>query len=532
MAKLSRIQKYADLRSGISTTIKEDTPVKEQTQTIDTHATHYEDKLKKLESFFNSEAKEDIQSSNDYIPPEPKKKINDELEYKQKESDNNKKNIDDMLNLIIGSFDSAKEQVEEMPVIINKTKTENIINEKEENNVELKKDDDFIKTDNNVESKLEVEPKQEITIENKPEQDDNVISEKPKQVDNQLNSVENSAVEENNKKETINVQVEKQVEIEDKKEVKPESFVKPNNAAVNILDIEKEANQLGKIIDTVNNEYGKPQIVHYKPSEETKEEKTVEDKSADDSNSQTIENVGKTYEAIKDFTNEVASSLKSVIDEINNIKASDDNDVATITNDKTDEDFITNTLVEVNNFNKNEGNTTLEELPGALIDEIRHNIDEEIKNKKIDDEFNNTVTIEINKVLDEIKDQNNDVENIAKPTIVENKTPELDAQLAFENAETKVDTFVNDNSNTNEEPVVEIKNITETMNHSLVNSDVLDDTIPFVVNKDENEEEVEEDDEDKASPVLNIILGVLIVVLLAVLAVFVYYILVARGIIE
>ena len=487
MAKLSRIQKYADLRNDISN-------AREKTLDDNRSVNHYEDKLKKLESFFNSDSKADIQN-NDYIPPEPVKENVQEAQAEETIIDN-KKTIDDMLNSIIGSFDSAKEQVKEMPDIISKEKREEIINGAKENKeiheekVATKEDDIFMDVYNNSDETKESET--EV-------------------IDGEI--VETS---------------EKENEPEQKEEVKAESFVVPHKEEVKIIDIENEVVQIGTIIDDVNKEYGKPAVITYKPKEEEKvaevEEKPVEE---------TIINVQEASATIKDFTNEVASSLMSVINEINDIKSEGGSEKVEISQEKKNSDFVDNTIEEVKNYNKNEGKTTLEDISNALVDEVRHSIDNEIKNRAIDAEFNDTVSMEINKVLEEIKTQKSESTIIDNALNNENNAAEFDTQRAFENAQTNLDTFNIEKVKeiTGEQPVVEIKNISETMNHSLVNSDVLDDTIPFIMDKENETEEVEEDD-DKASPILNIILAVLIVVLLAVLAVFVYYILVARGIIE
>lgn len=491
MAKLSRIQKYANLRNDISN-------AREETLDDNRSVTHYEDKLKKLESFFNSDTNADIHNNNDYIPPEPVKQKDDEIELKETNIEN-KKAIDDMLNSIIGSFDSAKEQVKEMPDIINKDKREEIINSTKESEdiqeekVETKEDDIFMDVYNN--------------------------SEETKEIENEV--IDGEIVEANNE-ESVS---------EQKEEVKVESFVIPHKEEIKISDIENEALQIGRIIDDVNKEYARPAAITYKPKEEEKivEVEKVEEKPIEN----TIIDVQEASTTIKDFTDEVASSLMSVIDEINDIKAEDSSEKVEVSEDEKINDFVNNTIEEVENYNKNEGKTTLEDISNALVDEVRHSIDNEIKNRAIDAEFNDTVSMEINKVLEEIKNQKGDSTIIDNALNSENNAAEFETQKAFENAEINYDTFNIEKVKevTGEQPVVEIKNISETMNHSLVNSDILDDTIPFIMNKENEEEEVEEDD-DKASPVLNIILAVLIVVLLAVLAVFIYYILVARGIIE
>ena len=191
--------------------------------------------------------------------------------------------------------------------------------------------------------------------------------------------------------------------------------------------------------------------------------------------------------------------------------------------------FINDVLKEVDAYNRNEGRTTLDKLPDTIVDEVRHpqglpKAEEEIKT---DNDFSNTVTLEIEKVLNEIKNQGAQVEAPIDNTVVY-KSAEFESDEAFKNAEVKSE--VNEHpvlAKTQEEPVIEIKNINETLSNTFTDANVLDDTIPFVLDKSE----IEEEEEEAPSKVLNIILGILIFVLVAVLGVIVYYILVAKGII-
>ena len=182
-------------------------------------------------------------------------------------------------------------------------------------------------------------------------------------------------------------------------------------------------------------------------------------------------------------------------------------------------------MAEVEEYNKNDGQKTVEEISKTLIENIRHN-KEEKEAIKAEDDFSNTVSLEIDKVLNELSINNSTVnlENVLDNEIVapvEIKPEEFAEKLA-DTIEHPVLAKAKD-----EEPI-EIMPMEETFKQ-----EVLDDTIPFVMDdvKEEDEEEVEYYDDEKPNKILNIFLIILIVILLAILGVIAYYILYAKGII-
>lgn len=200
-------------------------------------------------------------------------------------------------------------------------------------------------------------------------------------------------------------------------------------------------------------------------------------------------------------------------------------------------DYLTQTLKEVNEHNKNDGLTIADEIPSSMVNAIRHP-GEPINSKNSNDEFSNTVTLEIDKVLSEISAQQEfelaRQEQIKAQNIEQSmKTPTSQIRVkepAVTPVKVEEPVVVQQEApiltKTVNEPVVEIKSMEETLTQ-----EVLDDTIPFNVS---NEEEtiIEDYEEDEApNKVLNVILIVLIVILLAILGVIVYYILFAKGII-
>jgi len=172
-------------------------------------------------------------------------------------------------------------------------------------------------------------------------------------------------------------------------------------------------------------------------------------------------------------------------------------------------DFINNAINEVNDYNKNDGRKTIDELSSQLVEAVRH--PENSGLFKSDDEFSNTVSLEIDKVLNEIKAE---AANVVKQAVEE-----------AVKEETKVVADIKPNTAEVVDDGLEIKPMEETLRQ-----DVLDDTIPFVMNAEE-QNAVEELEDEGPNKILNIILIVLIVILLAILAVIVYYILYAKGII-
>ena len=225
------------------------------------------------------------------------------------------------------------------------------------------------------------------------------------------------------------------------------------------------------------------------------------------------------------------------------------------TNETPTNDFVQKALDGANDYNRKAGNVTLDDLPNTLVDKIRHGepvVDNKVN--EIDDDFSNTVSLEIEKVLAEIKSQKAEeekkpvsiveaelVDDIKQPTMeemvqqkpVQEVRVEAPIQPEPVRQEPKQETFEHPVlTKTLEQPVVEIRNISETMNMQRANEDIVDDTIPFNANK--VQEEVIDDEEyedEEPSKVLNVILGILIFVLVAVLGIIVYYILVAKGII-
>lgn len=276
------------------------------------------------------------------------------------------------------------------------------------------------------------------------------------------------------------------------------------------------------------------------------EEKTMTSESTNNNQEEEKKNILSTMQIISEEVQELSDIIgdepvenntpilyrseeksEPVINE-NTIETKKENNIETI-----NDDFVRNTLNEADVINTGAGRTILSQLTDNIVDEVRHpeesgRIAEE---RFADSDFSNTVSLEIEKVLAEIKGQSQEQAVVIEDKPVENNDDIFTDEM-FNNPTTISETFEHPVlAKTVEEPVVDIKNINETFSNPVVDSNVLDDTIPFVVDRNEIDQDDEDDEEEAPSKVLNVILGILIFVLVAVLGVIVYYILVAKGII-
>jgi len=212
--------------------------------------------------------------------------------------------------------------------------------------------------------------------------------------------------------------------------------------------------------------------------------------------------------------------------------------------------ILDKTIKEVNSYNANDGQQTIDSLTKNLVDEVVHAeekpviqpvkqvqpvvqdtvvIEQPVVNQAPvqepvvinqpqaepvyeapaevnDEEFSNTVSMEIDKIIDDL-------------AYVENKVNDVKPAQEEVEAEPVAQTIVKD---VKPDDGIEIKNIKE-----LEASDTMSNTIPFIIDK---ESEEDEDEEEGSNIILNVILIVLIIVLIAVLGLIVYYILKTKGI--
>lgn len=202
------------------------------------------------------------------------------------------------------------------------------------------------------------------------------------------------------------------------------------------------------------------------------------------------------------------NSIKNIIDKVNDeiSKEEEPIDVATI-----NESLKNEIINEVKEYNRQEGNASIEDISNNIINEVVHGKEGQEDTIQDDKEFSNTVSLSIDKVLQEVK------ESIKENNQEETKVFE---QNLKDELVTSLDKPIEEGDD-----VVQILPMEETLK-----LDVVDDTIPFAgLQEEDDEEEVEDVTFSRA---INIILIVLIVVLIAILAVIGYYLLYAGGIIQ
>lgn len=201
-----------------------------------------------------------------------------------------------------------------------------------------------------------------------------------------------------------------------------------------------------------------------------------------------------------------------------------DNHEADHSND-VDNHIIHETISEVDQYNSAKGEQTISTLTNNMVNEVRHRSDnrepkyEEVpinETAKTSDAFSNTVSMEISKIM-------NDISNTEE--IKETPVKEEVAEAAVEEHPVLAKAIEDEV----QEDVVEIKNINELEQTPTQNT--ISSTIPFVVAASDDEEIIDDDLEEDSNTILNIILVILIVILVAVLGLIVFYILKTKGII-
>ena len=478
MARLTRTQKFAGLREQMAND--------REAESTNEDLSKYEDKLKSLQSIFDQKEEEPLKEEiEEILIEEPVKEEPVEEEEKEEfdflsslDTNNIDKAVNDLINQKIAIIEEPveeEEKEEDKPFDLGELD-------------EIFKQIDGIKNENEV---AEFEEKEEKKEEKDPLEEINSVIEN---IENVVGIIGD-----------INKEVEQVIEkpvVEYRVPIKEEQVV-------NIIDEDYNsvALKLEKIVEDLN---GKVEPV----KEEEKVIENVVEYRIPIKEEQVVNIIDEDY-------NSVALKLEKIVEDLNGkVDPVEEKKLEEVNNGYVDE-----TLAEVEEYNKNDGQKTVEEISKTLIENIRHN-KEEKEAIKAEDDFSNTVSLEIDKVLNELSINNSTVnlENVLDNEIVapvEIKPEEFAEKLA-DTIEHPVLAKAKD-----EEPI-EIMPMEETFKQ-----EVLDDTIPFVMDdvKEEDEEEVEYYDDEKPNKILNIFLIILIVILLAILGVIAYYILYAKGII-
>lgn len=198
---------------------------------------------------------------------------------------------------------------------------------------------------------------------------------------------------------------------------------------------------------------------------------------------------------------------------------------------RTDADnyYLNETMNDVAEYNRVNGGQTISQLTNDMINEVRHPGQEvpaapaaapapvaEPVNEypDSDEDFSSTVSMEINKLMDEMAGMD---------TIEEE--PELEPlRDTVEEHPVLAKTLEEEK----EEEVIEIKNLKELEKEQA--RDTVSETIPFVVSATDTDDMLDDDEEEGSNTVLNIILIILIIILVAVLGLIVFYIFKTKGI--
>ena len=201
--------------------------------------------------------------------------------------------------------------------------------------------------------------------------------------------------------------------------------------------------------------------------------------------------------------------------------------------------YINEVMSEVDEHLKQKGQQNINDLTDNMVNEVRrtenktvlkpqeYDYTEDVTNK--DEEFSNTVSMEISKIMDEV------VHTDSNPVV----TPAVQVKQQViaerkENTKTEVEqhpVLTQSLHEEKKEDVVEIKNIDDIDVNDVPAKEATTGTIPFVVAANDEEFIDDEDEEDGSNTILNIILIILIVILIAVLGLIIFYILKTRGII-
>ena len=516
MARLTRTQKYADLRDQLSNDREAEAKNEELSK--------YEDRLKSLQSIFDNkeEPKKEVEKAEVKENNIEDKKENEKLDEFDFLSSFDTGNIDKAINDLINRKISILGDIE--------PKNEEIVNE--------------VKEERNVDEPLDLSKLDEISkqIENIGKKEDNDLLDNVKPIEEENLFEDIKPIEEEKIDEKPEVEINKEIDIVEE----PKTEI---NKDVNIVEEPKETDplvEISPVVETIENiideleDDNKEVTNKIEVTKEVKEEAQTSKKEEETLKVDTLdlhkldeilkEDVNKVEEVKEDIVEEVKEIEEDVAEKTKPIEELKDEaffeDIKPIEEIKEPEiinnEYVEGTLAEVEAYNKNDGCQTVEDISKTLIDNIRHN-KEEKDAIEAEDEFSNTVSLEIDKVLNEL---NVDTSTVNLENVLDDEIAEPVEIKPEEYADKITDTFEHPVLTKKEEEPVEIMPLEETFKQ-----ETIDDTIPFVMEDVKEDEEVEYYDDEKPNKILNIFLIILIVILLAILGVIAYYILYAKGII-
>lgn len=196
---------------------------------------------------------------------------------------------------------------------------------------------------------------------------------------------------------------------------------------------------------------------------------------------------------------------------------------------RTDADnyYLNETMNDVAEYNRINGGQTISQLTNDMINEVRHPgqtapaapapapVEPVNEYLSTDEDFSSTVSMEINKLMDEMAGMDTIEEEPELEPV--NETPVEEHPVLAKALEEEP-----------EEEVIEIKNLKELEKEQA--RDTVSETIPFVVSATDSDEILDDDEEEGSNTALNVILIILIIILVAVLGLIVFYIFKTKGI--
>ena len=567
MARLTRTQKFAALREELANS-------SEQT-TVNNDLNKYQDKLNSLQSASNKETQEKKEEFDVSVEPLPTyNEVKEEVKEEEKKVENdffadfNLDSINEAIDKIvkqnveiIDNSDNNDNKVEEKEPVVEEVKPVEVENT---NSLIDQTLDELTEVIGEIEEKVEPEVEVELVTEEEPivvperieepynyiEQDYADIAELLKKEVLELNGpvepvkeeeeviVEPEIIVPERIEEPYNYIEQDYADIAEllKKEVLelngPVEPVKEEEEAIVEPEL-KELTNLDTLIDglVVEEEIALPNLDIPEVNEIVEEEPSVESEIVlpDLDIPEVDELIEKpSVEEAPELVEQPIASENATLPEVDAPKI-DEPVVEETSVEPSDVDvnsLLDKTLEEVADYNTQAGRLTVDENLNSLIEDVRHgdfNDDEE------DDDFSNTVTLEIDKVLSEIN-----LEPVTGPTVsldeVLDNTVEVDPIDAKREkaAEKLADTLTHPVlTKTLEESPVEIKTLDETFTKDLST------TATLSFKKNEIAEDDDEDyyyDDDKPNKVLNVVLIVLLVIFLIIVGVIVYFLLLAKGI--
>ena len=186
--------------------------------------------------------------------------------------------------------------------------------------------------------------------------------------------------------------------------------------------------------------------------------------------------------------------------------------------------LISEVIDEVDQHIKASGEQDIAQITNEIVDEVRHT-ERPAYARQDEDEYSNTVSMEISKIMDEMVEAE-PVRPIVQEPVIEEPLPVIEEPTPVVEEHPVLAKALEEEK----EDIVEIKNIDEIDIEPRPVKEAPTGTIPFIVSATDDEDLIE-DEEEGSNTILNIILVILIIILLAVLGLIIFYILKTKGII-